>query len=186
MLCRVCETKLSKYEKYTKLDFYDKIKESSQTIGEILKATKLKYNTLKLFQLSIIWRASVSSNKMFQNVILGPHEEKIRLMLINENPGRFFEYCCITNILLRGKLYCDDLILSIEHRRWDRHRVYMFVFGGLVWIYVISSHTNQFIFKHYFLQENGELILVKRDIREIEYIMNSYEDMYKQGKLNIQ
>jgi hypothetical protein len=44
------------------------------------------YRLFKLFVLSVLWRASVSSLNFFQEIHLSPHEEKIRKMLENNDP----------------------------------------------------------------------------------------------------
>lgn len=44
------------------------------------------YTILKLFFLSVLWRASVSSQHFFRKVNLGPHEPSIRESLLNGDP----------------------------------------------------------------------------------------------------
>jgi len=45
------------------------------------------YTLLKLFALSVIWRAGVSSQSFFDRVRLGPHEARIREHLMSTDPG---------------------------------------------------------------------------------------------------
>lgn len=56
--------------------------------GKILLLTNLPYRPLKLFRLSLLWRMSVSSLREFALVKLGPHEERIRQMLLQDDPGQ--------------------------------------------------------------------------------------------------
>jgi hypothetical protein len=50
---------------------------------------------VKLFQLSILWRASVAKGDFFSKVKLKPrHEEEIRKMLLNGEPGKEDRYPC--------------------------------------------------------------------------------------------
>ena len=62
--------------------------ESLRNNGEIVayKVAEYDYAKLKLFFLSILWRASVSSQDFFKKVNLGPHEPFIREALLSGNP----------------------------------------------------------------------------------------------------
>jgi hypothetical protein len=46
-----------------------------------------EYSALKLFALSVLWRAHTSIRPEFGRVQLGPHEPKIRGFLLNDYPG---------------------------------------------------------------------------------------------------
>jgi hypothetical protein len=47
----------------------------------------LDYAMFKLFHLSVLWRAGVSTREEFRNVKLGSHEDVIRQMLLRDDPG---------------------------------------------------------------------------------------------------
>lgn len=57
--------------------------------GEMIswKLANYNYPTLKLFALSVIWRANASIHPAFSKVNLGLHELSIRNMLLNNEPG---------------------------------------------------------------------------------------------------
>jgi hypothetical protein len=50
---------------------------------KILEIENLNYNKTKLFLLSLLWRAHISTKKEFSSVNLGPYAEKIRLQIFN-------------------------------------------------------------------------------------------------------
>ena len=53
------------------------------------------YKKMKLFQLSILWRAAEATGEFFSAVILPTHHrERLRQMLLTENPGADHEYFC--------------------------------------------------------------------------------------------
>jgi len=89
LLCQECETRFSRYENYAatlikKIPTF--LKDKS---GLFVGSNGVDYEKFKLFQLSMLWRASVSQTKMFANVKLGNnHEERIRRILNDENPGK--------------------------------------------------------------------------------------------------
>lgn len=45
------------------------------------------YAVLKLFFISILWRAGVSGHPFFSKVKLGPHENRLRRAILNSDPG---------------------------------------------------------------------------------------------------
>ncbi len=72
------------------------------------------YATFKLFHLSVLFRASVSSLSTFQEVNLGAlHEERIRQMLLNEDPGKDWEYPILGFAVLNKIMSKSDLFLNL-------------------------------------------------------------------------
>lgn len=57
-----------------------------------LHLARFDYAPFKLFHLSVLFRASVSSRPEFVEVSLGPHEEKLRELLLSRNPGEAWQY----------------------------------------------------------------------------------------------
>lgn len=76
-ISNVLKNNLSKKNKLT----YRKIKNIHGV--KILEIENLNYNKTKLFLLSLLWRAHISTKKEFSSVNLGPYAEKIRLQLFN-------------------------------------------------------------------------------------------------------
>ena len=53
---------------------------------------KVDYTSFKLFHLSVLYRAGVSSLPTFQEVSLGPHEEKLRKQILACDAGEWWQY----------------------------------------------------------------------------------------------
>lgn len=68
-----------------------------QDQGQIVgyEYSSFDYTKLKLFFLSVLWRAGASSYEFFKRVNLGPHFEVLRNMLFNADPGRPDEYAVV-------------------------------------------------------------------------------------------
>ncbi len=64
-------------------------------VGAGLNTNEFDYSKLKLFFLSLLWRASETSLLAFNKVKLGPHAEVIRQMVVNGNPGSVEKYSVI-------------------------------------------------------------------------------------------
>ena len=185
LLCGDCENKLSKWEDYVRRIFYGG-KEILITNGDPIKIEGIDYAKFKLFQLSLLWRASVSKLKFFEGVSLGPHEEKIRQMLLNEDPGSKFIYpCFFIMVLMEKNKVLDDFIYPPNTLRIEGHRTYRFIFGGGFWIYFVSSHThilNSSKISEFFLNEEGRLLIPLRPANKIEFFINLAKDVVKYNK----
>lgn len=99
ILCKDCDGDIiGSYETYGRLALYAEINESAdgpipehgvtETGIPVTRMTNLNYQKFKLFLLSILWRASISTRSFFQDVKLGPYEDQIRRMILEDNPGR--------------------------------------------------------------------------------------------------
>jgi hypothetical protein len=180
LLCQQCETKLSRYEKYAK-ELIQKIPNFSrdENLG-LLYSNDTDYPKFKLFQLSILWRASISSHVAFAQVNLGPHEEIIRRMLDEENPGRTTDYGCLMSTLLETELL-KNVIQSPTRfkKKLYGHNAYKFVTGNITWVYVVSSHRVTSILKELFLQESGVLRVALSRHDEIAEVLKIARNLHR-------
>ncbi|MBY0271320.1 MAG: hypothetical protein K2X06_15750 [Burkholderiales bacterium] len=143
----------------------------------------LDYTKLKLFQLSILWRAGVSKLPPFSQVNLGPHEEKLRVMLQNGDPGRAEDYGCIMCILMDGKKLLTDLVVPPTWARLAGLKAYRFVFGGLVFVFVVSKQSPPLFVVENFAQPDGTVTLKLQEFSEMQYLVDTVSQLHSLGKL---
>ncbi len=156
LFCQKCETKLSKYEGYAAKVIRDVPNFEKDSSDLFVFSNNIDYRLLKLFQFSILWRGSVSKNQMFANVNLRKHEEKIRAMLDQENPGRSTDYgCFIVRVPKPQKIH--RIIMPPMPEKLFGHNGYRFMTGNLFWYFIVSSHPVQESVKSMLLQETGVL-----------------------------
>ena len=79
-----CEVLLNRFKEFTPLY------KSHQLAGWQLEG--VDYAQLKLFGLSVLWRAHASTQPVFQKVKLGGHESKIRDLLLRAEPAKAEDY----------------------------------------------------------------------------------------------
>jgi hypothetical protein len=156
LLCDSCEGRLSIWESYAAAKLPDPPDFALQR-GSRQVFPDVDYERFKLFQLSLIWRASVARHRTFYRVELGPHEERIRQMLLEETPGEPWDYGCLMLVPSAGKL--DRICLPFLPVRYQGHQVYCLLARGLIWSFFVSSHLKQFRGAEDFLSEQGELII---------------------------
>jgi hypothetical protein len=157
LLCQECESKLSKYEGYT-AKLISKIQNfPKDNSGLFVYSDCVDYKQFKLFQLSILWRASVSQRKMFAQVDLGSkHEERIRRMLVDEIPGKSSDYGCFI-IMFPNPKNLDKIIWSPARVKLFGHNGYKLMTGNLMWYFFVTSHAPNAEFQEFFVQESGML-----------------------------
>jgi len=181
LLCDDCENQISRYENYVSQVFYGGI-ELLYKNGNPLRIEGVDYKLFKLFQLSLLFLASISKLEFFKNINLGPHEDKIRKMIIDENPGKKSEYPCTISIpTMRRKALTHDFIYEPEElNKFENHRQYRFILGGCSWIYMVSSHTQMFTFKEFFLDKKG--ILLIPIIKSDQFFSKLADDMFNRDQ----
>ena len=93
ILCKECDGNiLGLYDRYAckvllqSTNDFEPIKDPDGRIGGYA-ILEVDYEKLKLFFLSVLWRASISSRSEFSKVSLGDLEEELRNRILNKNPG---------------------------------------------------------------------------------------------------
>ena len=170
LLCKPCEERINKFEKYV-YDLWFKKKILPKTIySEYFTVKGIDYHKFKLFHLSVLWRASVSSLPQFSFVELGPHEKKIKDLILNETPGDENRYGFFGSVLVDdNNNLMDGPIMQPISKKIEAHRVFIFIFGGCQWFYFTSSHTPA-RFVPFFFKKDGLLGLLKQNFYELDSI----------------
>ena len=183
LMCDECDNKIiGSYEDHaSKIIFSD----NKKTVDSIrtkygLLIYGLDYRLFKLFQISLIWRASITTRPEIYKINLGPHAEKMRIMLLNGDPGEVYEYGVILYLFPHSTKEMIDFILPPVklQKKINGHQVYRAIFNGLVWIFYVSSHLRNFSNKEFFLSREGKLPIVdsgKIGERFIENMANEFD-----------
>lgn len=102
--------------------------------------SNIDYAQFKLFLLSLIWKSSVSSNEMFESVKLGPHEEVIRNMIVNGNPGKEGQYPVnILKLSEKSNVPTQFIEKPICIKTEAGHRVYRYTILGNIYLFYVSG-----------------------------------------------
>ncbi len=166
ILCHSCDNqKLGKLDRYASLILYDgypKILEhrSGPTGMQYTHCAEICYVQFKLFLLSVLWRASISDRPLFGEVQLGPHQERIRQMLLNSDPGELLEYPCLIMTYLHLKEYPGDIVAQPSRSRVNGGHVYKFLIGGMIYIFFISKHIIPSELRDFAINPKGEIKII--------------------------
>jgi hypothetical protein len=170
LLCQSCEEYLNdNYETYSSNLWFTPPILPKNAEKEYYSLSNINYEKFKLFHLSILWRASISSHNMFDKVRLGPYEEIIRQMIVNNDPKSEDNFQIIgTIVTFPGEnRILDCLLMSPTKQRVEDKIVYSFFFGGCLWFYAVNLQPIN-IFERISLKQAGTIILPVRDMTTIK------------------
>lgn len=194
ILCSDCDSKLGYYDSYASC-FWEKIEKIAQMqkladdiVISIISGEDYEYLTLKKFFVSLIYRASLSVLKEFENVCLGNiYEKEAKLFLEQENDNQHFEiiiqkrtseiYQPIDKMmLLFGKfklegINCYDLflagyriIIKVDKRFFSKH------------LEPLSINASNIIMLHQKLEESRDNDFLKALVKEQLQKNKSFQD----------
>ena len=162
LLCGRCEGHLARFERYFDRYWYKRNPLPDVVETPTVTLTGIDYACFKLFMLSIVWRASASTLPQLTNATLGPHEERIRKMILAADPGPFDKYPVVGVVLVdrTTRCPCDSVIDGPRKERLASRWVWRMVFGGAPWA-IFTSNLKPFTtgIDSRFLTETGCLTM---------------------------
>ena len=139
LLCENCEVLLSLWEDYGRRVWDQEVGRWRELPSGGLIGVGLSYLKLRLFLLSVLWRADVAKGDIGENVSLGPHSNVIRAMLLNRDPGPPTLYPCMMMRITEGKTWKRIGLRWPIVGRWDGQRAYSVAFKGVGLLYTIGN-----------------------------------------------
>ena len=182
LLCKDCEQHLNKYESYFADKWFQNQLIPTRMSEEMLTINGLDYNLFKLFHMSILWRAGIASRQEFDNVKLDDHEELLRQLILDDDPGDPNQYSVFGYILVFPNNYkvIKPLLIPPVEVELDNVPGFHVVFGGCVWHYLLSNDLdlNQFPF---ILKDDGILHMLRIEVDQNKWIMDLMRERNKRG-----
>lgn len=179
LLCQKCETQLSRHEAYFKRAFLDGGIGDSADDGISLHVRGLDYRHVKLLFLSILWRMAISTLDFFRDVDLGPHQERLRTMILNEDPGLPHEYPFITIAPYFGNGRLGNWITQPDPERVGANHVYRIVIAGFLFTFLVPGRDVPAQLAAMFLQADGRWTIRRSKIEDIEFL---YKNVIRMGE----
>ncbi len=146
LLCGACEQKFGRWENAF-CKFWKPARLFASPITQPhFCVSGFSYDAFKLFHLSVLWRAGVAKSEAFRLVKLGPHEMRLREVLLKEEAPSDFIYPVSGSILRdptsRGPF--EACVMASAAGRVNGVKTYIIIFGGCAWHYAASNSTNPF------------------------------------------
>ncbi|MCX6833977.1 MAG: hypothetical protein NTW07_02390 [candidate division Zixibacteria bacterium] len=175
IVCDECEQRFKIWDEYGRAVIWSKPGEptfglETQGTSEGILICGIDYPRMKLFELSVLWRAGVSQRSVFSQVDLGVHESAIREMLLSGEPGDVITYGCVVGAVRpdydpRKTLYefVDQPHFYYE-RGWT---IVRFLFGGCIWMYVLHDDAHDFPLRRFFLAPGAPMRVMLGELSEL-------------------
>lgn len=167
ILCSGCDNVISDWDNYAQDLLLKKFSENlsvyNGTRKVAYKIDKFDYKKLKLFFISVLWRASISRQSFFKRIKLGPYESLARKMILEKNPGSSEDFAVIV------AKFSDPIVTAILDPHMDKFdgvnfcRIYMT--GFVIYVKVDKRKTPEFL-KNYKIRENGPIYIILRDLHK--------------------
>ncbi len=172
ILCQNCDGKIIKeYEDYAKVILYGK--ESSNvnkllysfSYGEIA-VENIDYRKLKLFFLSILWRAAISSRPFFKEIILDEKKlEELREMIFTGNPKNNLDFPMLFFLDAgddpRLKQYIGQPVAGIDNNS------FLFTFPGILVYYLFDTGIIPDKLLKYQILNSGDIRFMRLSSKQI-------------------
>lgn len=169
LLCATCESMFSEWERYISHIWHGRTPFTTQRDGDVLYLKDIDYKKLKLFQLSVLWRAGVCTLPFFNHVQLGPHSERLRAMLYSGNPGGQNDYPCVMVLLhLQRKEIAHMVVDPTRCKPLTHGWSYRFVFGGFLWVFSMAGLPSRS--RSMAISESGDLTIFVKEATDLDFI----------------
>jgi hypothetical protein len=177
LLCRACEQKLGRLENYVKRTFVRGDGVSATPIEGGVQLHGIDYKTFKLFLLSLLWRMSVSNHEFFRLLKFEPeHEEKLRQALLNDDPLRPEEYCCILTVVKIHGEFKKDWMLQPAQVRGNGMRAYWVVINGVMYMFFIEGSLPD-SFRIAPINEKNEMCVMDGDATDFPFLNEPLKEL---------
>lgn len=134
---------------------------------------KVDYAPFKLFHLSVVFRAGVSSLPTFAEVSLGPHEARLRSMLLARDPGPenlypIFAYAVVHHTT--GQTI--KMVSKAQSSRFGGRRCYGIMYGGAQWWTCVASNADR-EFQQVALRADGSMPFTSVPWNEVSVVQEA-------------
>ena len=182
LFCEGCEQHFNEhFEKPFKAAWVDASPLPSPWPVDRVVWVKVEYNSFKLFHLCVLFRASVSSLPTFSVVRLGPHEERVRKLLLSKDSGHDWQYPVFGFAVVHHRTNeIVSLISQGESGRLGGQICHGMIYGGVFWWVCFGSHPNR-EFLQIALRPDGNLPLGSSPWNEVGAIQAAAKALRRGG-----
>jgi hypothetical protein len=169
ILCASCDSSLGRWDEYgvslllRGLSEFAPLSPGPDPIAFVRPT--FDYGRLKLFWMSVLWRAGEASHDLFRKVRLGPYAGRLREMLLAEDPGDTDEFTTLLSAFtVEGRIPEGGApIMDPFVERWDRVRAYR-LSAGVITAYIKVDHARfRESFRRSALKPNAPLVILTRE-----------------------
>jgi len=118
IVCEECERLFSPWDQYanelllTAVENRRDVMNNGQVVAQLIQ--EYDYHNLKMFFLSLLWRISAATRPMFGSINLGPYQEILRNLILNQNVGEIIDFSTLIS-----QFDANTPVLNPHYERWD-------------------------------------------------------------------
>ncbi len=166
ILCSECEGRFQEVDDYGQTlllkdeSSHIELKKSNLVVG--YQVNEVNYQCLKLFFISVLWRASISKHNFYSKIQLGSYESKAKEIIWSGNLGSknlFSFFIAKFNDPDIGRVILDPHRERLDGVNYCR----FYMYGYIIYIKVDKRLTPE-KYRRFELNSNGVLYMVNRDI----------------------
>lgn len=167
ILCIECEARFSPYDDYG-FEFFHPTGNLEVifpgTAGEANIVRGVDYKLLKLFILSVLWRASVSGQIFYAGVKLGPYENEIRTLILADDAGSPQDF----SVMIHRFTYPSELIpiLCPVSSRIEGLNFYQLLLNGFLVLVKVDRQPLPHPLPDIALAPNRPLVILPKDYKD--------------------
>lgn len=188
LLCNECDNSIiGKYESYSARLINGSLKGKNKIKTNVWKSidgithmdiSNLDYPMLKLFLLSLLWRAHISSHDEYSSVKLGPYAEKIRRALLEVNPGKDDDIIISITKLEQTAGYSTFIGQPLKHKV-SNTTCYSIIINGYIIVYYLKPNRITSRINHQVLKEKGTITIMEVPRNQVAPFVMKYVGISK-------
>lgn len=165
ILCSKCDSLIGEWDNYAQQlllkDFAEDLAVLYGTKKVAYKIDSFNYHKLKLFFVSILWRASISNHYFYKRVKLGSYQSIARKMIMENDPGSAELFSVVIAKFSNPKV---TSILDPHPDRIDGIKSYRFYMTGFVVHIKVDKRNYPALWKKFYIREGHPLWIILKDL----------------------
>ena len=171
LLCSWCEQHLGRYDDYAAKFFNGFENWEKVTIGDmnLYKINDYDHKKLKLFFMSVLWRAGIATIDAFESTDLGRYEEVFRQMILNDNPGKYEDFS--VTIFIRKSIRADlhKILCTPRREKFNSVNYYTIELNEFFYCIKVDRRKHLECFSEVSLTETPPLWIMETSFQEGKY-----------------
>jgi hypothetical protein len=165
ILCAECDGVFSPWENYAQelldsdLSHFQPVPPKGKPVA--FTCQTFEYHKLKLFLISLLWRASISTHHFFEKVDIGPYETRAKALIRAKDPSDPTEFAVV---LQKFDHEVGEAIFDPVPVRMNRIRLYRFYLGGYIVHIKVSAAQHSSPLSDVLINLDRPLVVISKEL----------------------
>jgi hypothetical protein len=173
LVCHECEQRFGPPDDYAAEIFLDRFRNDGYALtlpstGEVMayQYSGVDYARLKMFAITLLWRASATSLPFFARVTTGPHQERLRQLILANDPGdaKEFSTFIVRWVSRPGHEAIAQTQISPYLAKLEGINEVKFLFAGAIMHVKVDKRPYRRPFPDFIIRPDSPLVVVAREL----------------------